>query len=98
MKVYIAGPLSGTPTKKAENVERAKLAALELLLQNINFYCPHLLCAIDEMSYISYETWMKIDMEWLECCDAMLFLGSSPGADRERKRAEELGLPVLRKR
>ena len=37
---------------------------------------------------------MEWDIEWLVECDALLFLGSSPGADIELKAAQELGLKI----
>lgn len=44
---------------------------------------------------VSYEQWLEQDLAWLERCDALFYLGASPGADREKARAEELGLQVF---
>lgn len=91
--IYVSGPYSNGD--QALNVRRAIEAADALLNAGFFPYCPHLshfhhiLCPHD------YETWMRLDLAWLERCDAVVRLsGHSPGADREVARAHELGIPV----
>ena len=43
-----------------------------------------------------YETWMKLDLAWIDKCDALLRLdGESMGADREVEFAIKKGIPVF---
>ena len=44
---------------------------------------------------LDYEHYLGWDFAFLEVCEALLFLGSSPGADRERAHAEALGIPIF---
>jgi hypothetical protein len=41
-----------------------------------------------------YEAIMEISLAVVGMCDAILMIGSSPGADRERDRVSSLGRPV----
>jgi len=103
MLIYIAGPLSADdPATKEAHLCNAMEAALEVREMGHAPLLPHLSEYLDAhsrmMRYapIAYEDWLKVCMEQLEHCDALLFLGSSPGADRELARAKELGMPVYR--
>ena len=93
MRVYIASPY--TLGDVEANVAKAIDAATELLDAGFVPYCP-LLCHFWHMQRPRpYETWMALDMAWLEVCDCVLRLpGESAGADREVARAAELGKPV----
>lgn len=53
------------------------------------FYRPE-----DKNGPFGYEALMEYSLALLARCDAVLFLGSSSGADRELALAKELGKPV----
>jgi hypothetical protein len=99
--VYVAGPYSGrTPFETDGNLEKAINAGLCVALRGHTPLVPHLSHYIDQRAKevgvpILYEEWMAHCMALLERCDALLYLGSSPGADRELARAGELGMPTF---
>jgi hypothetical protein len=41
-----------------------------------------------------YEELMKISLAVISCCDALLFISESPGANREKELMIQLGKPV----
>ena len=95
MIVYCAGPLTQGLSREA-NCREAVRVGNELRRMGIRPYVPHVwdLVGIDTDEF-DYEYWMEEDFEFLSKCDALLLLpGYSPGAEREVKRAEELGVPV----
>jgi hypothetical protein len=102
MKVYVAGPYSaGTPEQIAANVSAAMSAGAQLLRLGHTPFIPHFTHYFELMSQeqgwgFTYEDYMKWDDEWLKSCDALLYLGSSPGADRELQTALVRGLMTFR--
>ena len=93
-RIYIAGPYSAGDV--AVNVRNAIQAANSLLDWGFWPYCPHLTHFQHLLFPRPYEDWLRLDLEWLAVCDAVLRLpGMSPGADREVARAHELDLPVF---
>ena len=42
-------------------------------------------------------TWTRYGFEWLDVCDALFFIGESPGANNELKIAREKGLTIYMK-
>lgn len=91
--VYISGPY--TNGDQAANVRAAIEAANALLDAGYIPYCPHLSHFHHMLFPHDYETWMQLDLAWLEKCDALVRLdGYSPGADREVEHALALGIPV----
>lgn len=97
MKIYVAGPYSAdTWAKKQSNTDRAVWAGLEILMKGHNPYVPHLSHYIDEKAIdaqitIDWQTWMDIDFQWLDACDAILYLDPSKGADMELTKAKADG-------
>lgn len=100
MRIFIAGPYSAeTPDEILENVRRAMAAALALIEAGHQPYVPHLSHWLDEFAaaeqnLIPYDRWLQLALSFVLCCDALLCLGPSPGADQEAALAKELGLPV----
>lgn len=93
MKVYIAGPY--TTGDVAVNVRTAIAAGQQVLEAGHYPYIPHLTHFWHLLIPGPYEQWLKLDLEWLEACDALVrLLGESSGADHEMRRAKELGIPV----
>ncbi len=103
MTVFISGPYSH-PTRKVRqiNTEMAMDAALEVIHRGHYPYCPHLSHYLDEHqeaiagSGIDYETWMRVCLAFLSKCQAILFLGESPGSLREMQMAAALHLKIYR--
>lgn len=89
MKIYIAGPYSAKTKKQVvANVEAAMRAGAQLLRMGHTPFIPHLthyfhVFTTAEGEPFDYEMYMSWDEEWLKACDALLYLRSSPGADRE---------------
>ena len=96
MKIYIAGTYSAPTWKEKQiNTDKAIWAGIQVMLKGHNPFIPHLTHYIDKMAYdknifISYDKWMEIDNEWLELCDAFLYLNSSKGANVELEKAKKL--------
>lgn len=97
MKIYIAGPYSAdTWEGKQINTDKAVWAGVQVILKGHNPYIPHLTHYPDKIAFdnnieISWEKWMELDDEWLNLCDALLFLSPSKGANLELKKAKQLG-------
>ena len=101
MKFYVAGPITAaTPGQREINVVTAINAGLDLIQKGHNPFIPHLSVQTDIQASVqhrpvAYEKWLALDEEWLRCCDAILYLAPSPGADRELARAKELGIQIF---
>lgn len=95
LKVYVAGPY--TKGDVAVNVKNAMDVANDLIEIGCAPFIPHLF-HFQHIAYPhEYDTWLKIDMEWLRQCDIVLRLpGESKGADLEVERARQLGKHVYR--
>ena len=103
MLIYIAGPLSAeTDDERMDNVAQACAAGKALLDLGHAPVIPHLnlLYALwhaeNHGAEPDYETFMAWDAAILLRCEGLLYLGPSPGADRELALAEQMGLPVFR--
>lgn len=94
MKIYISGPYSAKDPQEVErNVERAIDAAIEIMRRGHMPVCPHLSHYIDKRArergiVIPWDKWILLDLEIIQECDALLYLGPSRGADIERAFAE----------
>jgi len=95
LKIYIAGPYSAdTSEGKIRNTESAIDAALAIFSKGHFPYIPHLTHFVDKHAErknitIEWKNWIKWDMPWLEVCDALFYLGSSPGAELELRYARK---------
>lgn len=102
MRIYVAGPLTNPdPEQRLANVTAAMDAGIGLYLKGHTPFIPHLTHFVDVRQQeigagLFYMDWMRADIEWLRMCDAILFLGSSPGADEEMNTAQSLGLLTYR--
>lgn len=93
MKIYMSGPYTENPHYWTEVIE--KIGA-ELIQMGHTPFMPHKHFYLIEFAYpIDYEVLLAQDLEWLGVCDAILYVRSSPGADRELKHAKELGLKIF---
>lgn len=99
MLIAIAGPYSAsTEEKKAENLRRMNEVAAQVLQRGhvpmigANMALPMLKFIDDKAQH--YEAIMKISLGIVERCDAILMIGESPGANRERDLMLSLNRPV----
>ena len=91
--IYIAGPYTG---EVGANVQNAMRAFHDLADMGFYPFCPHIDFLLEVQRSRPYEFWIEQCLHWVAKCDAVYRLaGNSPGADREVKRAEELGIPVF---
>ena len=101
MRIYVAGPYSHPdPRERERNVEHAMAAGLALLERGHFPFIPHLSHLFDQWAQtrgltIPYETYLQWDAAFLERCEGLLYLSSSPGADRELEYAVSLGKPIF---
>jgi hypothetical protein len=98
MIIGVAGPYSA-PNEEArkQNLDAMNEAAARLLemghvpLIGVNAALP----VIDKYHGADkYEAIMKISLAVIDKCDALLLIGESPGANRERAHVLAKGLPV----
>lgn len=100
MIIYISGPYTAdTVEGKLQNTQNTIDVGIELIRKGHTVIIPHLSHYTDMRAQelgidISWETWMKQDLELLERCDALYFIGESRGANLEREKALDWGLPV----
>ena len=96
MKIYIAGPYTADTEEEIElNVQRAIDIGIEIILKGHIPYIPHLTHYIDKRAKeigiaLTWNDYMAIDLSWLRECDALLFMGSSKGANIELEIAKKL--------
>jgi hypothetical protein len=98
--IMISGPTSAeSEEEKRENLRRLNRAAAEVLkrghipLVGVNAAAP----VVEEADVEDrYEAIMRICLALAESCDAVLLLGESEGANREREVFERRGRPVYR--
>lgn len=94
IRVYVAGPY--TKGDVAVNVREAILAGGRIYDAGMVPFVPHLTHFWHTVAPRPYEDWLRLDMEWLRVCDALLRLpGDSSGADKEVAEAVRLGLPCF---
>lgn len=91
MRVYIAGPYSGDVSA---NVRDAVYYADAVVRLGHTPFVPHLCMLWDLISPHPYEDWTDYDLIWLEVCDTVLCIGSSPGSDAEVAHAMDHNIPV----
>lgn len=94
IRVYIASPY--TKGDVAVNVRTQLEMANKLMDFGFAPFAP-LYSHFQHMAFPRpYEDWIKIDLEWVKVCDAVLRLpGESKGADGEVEFAEQLEIPIF---
>jgi hypothetical protein len=98
LRIFVAGPYGdmGPKEKIAENVERAESVGKALALKGHFPLIPHtMLHGWEKDPRFSVKHFKAIDFKWLEFCDALFFLGESPGAIIEREIAIKKGLQIF---
>lgn len=93
-RVFVAGPY--TTGDVAINVRDAYEAATQLADLGFAPFVPHATHFWHFLFPRPYEFWLKIDAQFLPCCDAVLRLpDASNGADKEVELARNLGIPIF---
>lgn len=93
-RIYVAGPYSKGDV--AVNVHNVYEKANELADLGFAPFVPHATHLWHLLFPRPYEFWIKLDLEFLPFCDAVLRLpGPSSGADGEVAFAKEKGIPVF---
>jgi hypothetical protein len=97
-RVYVSGPYSLPDGDQLAHTERAIGIGQMLLEAGFAPMVPH--CTHWWHAYYpnDYNTWLELDLAWVEATDAVLRLsGDSRGADKEVALAKRLGIPVFYK-
>lgn len=98
MVIAVAGPYSAdTENARRANMDAMNKAAARLLekghipLIGVNAAVP-----VVEQSTVTdrYKAIMDISMAVIDTCEALLLIGESPGANRERDHVAAKGLPI----
>ena len=98
--IYVAGPYRpGNGRTVAENIDEARVLAVECWYKGYAAICPHLNTAHmeDTLTDVPIETWLDGTMEMLRRCDAILMTHNwqeSEGAKAEHDYAIAAGIPV----
>jgi hypothetical protein len=99
MIIAVAGPYSApTPEARARNLDVLNTAAAELLAMGhtpvvgVNAALPVVERTTQDID--RYHAIMEISMAVISCCEAVLLLAESPGANRECEYFLSRGLPV----
>lgn len=98
LRVYIAGPYSSDDKKKRqENIDHAERVAMGLFKKGHTVYLPHKTTEHwDEKCPASYEDYFEFHSSWLPLCDALFYIGSSKGADRELEMAKKSKMIIFK--
>ena len=101
MLIAVAGPYSAdTPEQRERNLAMMNQAAAEILklghipVIGVNAALPVVGCLTTDANQC--EAIMAISLALVDKCDAILMIGESPGASRERDLIQSKGLPVYR--
>lgn len=107
--VYLAGPYSRGDSALNVRSQQELFHELSALYSNLFVCFAPLLTHYQHIAFPrTYEQWLAYDFDIIHHCDALLrfdaavdyddvlyFQHESPGADREIKLAEEIGIPVF---
>jgi len=100
LKIYVAGPYTTNDEAQIDlNVRRTIDIGLALWKKGHFPYIPHLTHFVDLRARetgvkMKWEDYIEWDRAWLELCDALLFIGSSKGANIELEYAKKLGKTI----
>jgi len=100
LTIFVAGPYGDNKSQaeKNANVETAKEIGKQIALKGHFPFIPHTMLQGWEMDdRFTTEHFKRIDFQWLEFCDALYFIGESPGANVEKEIATKKGLQIFEK-
>jgi len=104
LKIYVAGPYTPSTTDGHDapriahkNTLKAIKAGIAIIEKGHIPFIPHLthFIHLETERPLPAEFYYEYDMEWLQYCDALLYLGKSRGADRELEWAKRHGLKIF---
>jgi len=98
MIIFVAGPYGDHLSywKIEQNIMRADAVARGLCAMGHEPVCPHNLTRHWELDLrLCRADFIRLDDALLEKCDALFFVASSPGADRELKLAQSWGKEIF---
>lgn len=101
MKIYVAGPYSGSTLEEMEeNVRKAMEAGLRIWKKGHFPYIPHLthwpdILAAELEIEMDWKDYMNWHAPWVDHCDALFLLVESKGALLEYNRAKEEGKQIF---
>ncbi len=98
MIIAVAGPYSApTEAQRQQNLDAMNAAAAALFqMGHIPFIGVNMALPVvaQYTAGNAYDAIMTISMAVIDQCDALLLIGESPGANRERNHIAAKGLPV----
>jgi hypothetical protein len=98
MIIGVAGPYSApTAEQRQKNLDAMNEAAARLLeIGHVPFIGVNAALPVVEQSGVAdrHKAIMDISMALIDKCEAILIIGESPGANRERDHVKAKGLPV----
>ena len=98
MIIVVAGPYSAdTAEQRQQNLDAMNKAAARLLeMGHIPIIGMNAALPVLEQAQVAdrYKAIMDISMAVIDCCEAILVIAESPGANRERDHVSAKGLPV----
>ena len=101
MIIGVAGPYSAdTSEKRKSNLDAMNAAAAKLLeMGHIPLIGMNAALPVIERSVITdkYKATMEISLAVISCCEGLLLIGKSPGANKERDLILSKKLPVFYK-
>jgi hypothetical protein len=96
LRVYVSGAYSLPDGEQLRNTEKAICVGQQLLELGFAPFVPHTTHWWHSYYPNHYDTWLELDLEWVEASEALLRLpGISKGADMEVARARLRGIPVF---
>ena len=101
LRIYVAGPYTAPSVEHLRrNVNVALDVSIALYFKGHFPFIPHLTHFVDERAaetghHLTWEDYIRWDTAWLEASDALLYLGSSRGADLELETAKRLGKRIF---
>jgi hypothetical protein len=104
MFIYVSGPYSAQnvegeakKNKIEQNIQEANKIAIEIANKGHFPFVPHTMMRNwEDEHHVDRSRALNICKKWVEKCDALYFIGTSPGAEEERKVAVTLNMPVYR--
>jgi hypothetical protein len=103
LKIYVAGPITPrgasaheAPRVVQKNVDKAIDIGIELMKRGHLPFIPHLSHYINLRTDESFpaEFWYSFDFPWMDVCDALFYIGSSLGADKELEYAKKKKMTI----
>lgn len=103
--IYVSGPYSAPEeldgkakrSRIKDNIEAADSYARQLARKGHFPFVPHtMMRGWEDAKGFPREPAMQICHQWVKKCDALFYIGSSPGAESERQQAVRHGLRIYR--